>query len=253
MTYKDVSLLQKKASARKEQGLFVMEGERACFDILRADALSNFVDEIFVSNEFYADKRNVLASLTNKKMVVVPDHTFAKMSDTKTPQGILLVMRMPAYKETDIFKENGFVLALDNVSDPGNIGTIMRTALAAGIDGLVISDDSCDIFNPKVVRATMSAIMRIPFLIVDDIVSLIRNKQADGISIYVTTLDDTAVVYRNVSYEKSVMVVVGNEANGVRDDIISLADTKIYIPMAGGMESLNVAVASALIMYEGNT
>lgn len=253
MTVKDVAVLQKKSSERKSLGSFVIEGERACFDILRAKTLSNFINEIFVSESFIAEKRMQLEELTgalNLETRVVSDSNFDKMSDTKTPQGILFVMRMPVWDPDEVMKKGSFIMALDGVRDPGNMGTIIRTALAADADALLLSADCVDIYNPKVVRSTMSAVMKMPVITADDMAGFLHGKKAEGFKIYASAIDETASDYRAVSYSGSVVVIVGNEANGVSDELIALSDKKIYIPMSNGMESLNVSVAAGLLMYE---
>ena len=150
-----------------------------------------------------------------------------------------------AYEKTGKIK----LLILEDTADPGNLGTIMRTAEAAGVTGAIMGKGTVDIFNPKVVRSTMGSIFRLPFAYVDDLKSVILGLKRDGISFYATHLKGKES-YRDISYSNKAGILIGNEARGLSDEIANLADTYVIIPMQGKVESLNAAVAAALMMYE---
>ena len=140
------------------------------------------------------------------------------------------------------------LLMLDNIQDPGNMGTILRTADSLNLNQIIVSKGSADIYNPKVVRSTMGAIFRVKVIMVDDLVKEIKNLQNNGIKVYSTDLNTDESIY-TVNYEKSA-VVIGNEANGVSKEVIEASDGSIKIPMIGKTESLNAAVATSVLLYE---
>ena len=140
-------------------------------------------------------------------------------------------------------------LILENLQDPGNLGTIMRTAEGAGASGIIMSSDTVDIYNPKTIRSTMGSIYRVPFFYAEDIRETVRQIQQKGIGIYAAHLHGEKY-YDEYDYRRPAAFLIGNEGNGLTEETAKLADTCIRIPMAGQLESLNAAVASALLMYE---
>ena len=179
------------------------------------------------------------------------------MSETITPQGVLAVVGMPCYRLLDedyldkIYSKTGKIklLILEDTSDPGNLGTIMRTAEAAGVTGVIMTKGTVDIFNPKVVRSTMGSIFRLPFAYVEDLKEVIKELKKEGISFYATHLKGEKS-YKAIKYSDRSAILIGNEARGLSDEVADLADTYVLIPMQGRVESLNAAVAAALMMYE---
>ncbi len=245
---KEIKLLQKDAGSRRERGLFVIEGARSLFDVMGHSGVE--LREIYVTKAFLSENSGSMEHLSPGSFETVSEKAMDAMSDTKTPQGILAVAVQPKWHETDIFSDGGFVLALDGVRDPGNMGTIFRTALAAGINGLVLSEDCVDVFNPKVVRATMSAVARMPFIYTSDLPRLIRLRRLSGAHCMAAAIDDTAGSLFDADMSGDVIVVVGNEAAGVSRAVMNECGSRLYIPMNNNIESLNVSVAAALIMYE---
>ena len=147
------------------------------------------------------------------------------------------------------FRETPHVLVLENIQDPGNLGTIFRTAEAAGATGIVLSKDCVDLYNPKVIRSTMGAIFRIPFIYTDDLKGTIDELKREGITVYAAHLKGENS-YDMEDYKTACAFLIGNEGNGLTEETAACADRKILIPMEGGAESLNAAVASAVLMFE---
>lgn len=237
--------LGKKAKLRYSEGVFLVEGIK-----MFLEAPPEWVKEIYVSESFL--EKNPSEKLKSMKYEVVSDEVFQKISDTQTPQGILCVMKMPEYKLVDLLKSNKkhmlFIL-LEDIQDPGNLGTIFRAGEGAGIHGVIMTKNTVDIFNPKVIRSTMGSIYRIPFVITDDILQTITDLKEAGVTVYAAHLKESAD-YDLQDYTKSTAFLIGNEANGLKGETADMADCYIKIPMKGQVESLNAAVASSVLMYE---
>ena len=183
---------------------------------------------------------------------VVTEEQMKKLTDTVTPQGILCVVRQPSYTVEDIINHPGhrLLMILEDIQDPGNLGTIFRTAEGAGASGIIMTKGCADLFNPKVVRSTMGSIYRVPFFVTDDIeqtISLVKNAQ---IEVFAAHLKGEHF-YDEIEY-KDAAFLIGNEGRGLKDSTASLADTYIKIPMSGELESLNASMAAGILMYEHN-
>ena len=181
---------------------------------------------------------------------MLTDTVFAHASDTKTPQGVLCVVRQKSYKLEDLLKgEKRHLLVLDNLQDPGSMGTIVRTAEGAGVTGVIMSRDCVDIYNPKTIRSTMGSIYRMPFYYAEDILKAIRKIKDAGIKVYAAHLDGEKS-YDEEDYAFSCAFLIGNEGNGLREETSKMADHYIIIPMSGEVESLNAAIAASVLMFE---
>ena len=183
---------------------------------------------------------------------VVTEEQMKKLTDTVTPQGILCVVRQPSYTVEDIINHPGhrLLMILEDIQDPGNLGTIFRTAEGAGASGIIMTKGCADLFNPKVVRSTMGSIYRVPFFVTDDIeqtINLVKNAQ---IEVFAAHLKGEHF-YDEIEY-KDAAFLIGNEGRGLKDSTASLADTYIKIPMSGELESLNASMAAGILMYEHN-
>ena len=183
---------------------------------------------------------------------VVTEEQMKKLTDTVTPQGILCVVRQPSYTMEDIINHPGhrLLMILEDIQDPGNLGTIFRTAEGAGASGIIMTKGCADLFNPKVVRSTMGSIYRVPFFVTDDIeqtINLVKNAQ---IEVFAAHLKGEHF-YDEIEY-KDAAFLIGNEGRGLKDSTASLADTYIKIPMSGELESLNASMAAGILMYEHN-
>ena len=186
----------------------------------------------------------------DRKIEVVEDRVFQSVSDTMTPQGILSIVRQFHYREEDFWKKkNPFFLVLENLQDPGNMGTIFRTAEGAGADGIFLSRDCVDLYNPKVIRSTMGSIYRMPFLYVDSAAELAAELQRRDVRVFAAHLKGEKS-YDKESYLSGTAFLIGNEGNGLTEELAEKADSYIKIPMAGKVESLNAAMAAGILMYE---
>lgn len=240
---KEIVQLQKKSKARNQAGVFIVEGIR-----MVQETPADRVEKLYVTEGFYKKYKDALPK--GCKPELVSDVVFAYMSDTKTPQGVLAVVRQMKHKAEDILNaENPHIMVLDNLQDPGNLGTIFRTAEAAGVNGVILSKDCVDIYNPKTIRSTMGAIYRMPFVYVEDILETIGEMKQKGICVYAAHLDGKNS-YDKEDYSTGTAFLIGNEGNGLRDEVAAQADTWVQIPMAGHVESLNAAIAAAVLMFE---
>ena len=242
---KHVMNLSKKAKARKTSGLFVAEGLRM-FKEIPADR----IDSLFVSEGFLRDEAHKKL-LSGMKYEVVSEDVFKIMSDTQTPQGILALIRQYDYRAEDLLAAPGpaFLMVLENIQDPGNLGTILRAGEGAGVTGVLMSDATADIYNPKVIRSTMGSIFRVPFAYTEDLPASLKALKAGGIRLYAAHLNGRNN-YEKEDYTVDTGFLVGNEANGLTEGTAALADAYVKIPTKGKVESLNAAVAASVLMFE---
>ena len=175
---------------------------------------------------------------------------FAAVSDTMTPQGILAVVEIPHYELEELLHGNQTqLLILESIQDPGNLGTMIRTGEGAGMTGIIMNKTTADLFNPKTIRSTMGSIYRVPYLIAENLPETIRLIKKQGVSLYAAHLKGTCA-YDEKDYTKACGFLIGNEGNGLTDEIANLADAYIKIPMEGQVESLNAAISASLLLYE---
>lgn len=241
-----ISLQQKKY--RDKYKSFLLEGIR---NAEMAIAKNVEIAMCFVTAKAMNNER---AKLLLEKLTCpcyeVSEHIYQKISDTQTPQGLMLIIPQNSLGLDDIKSINGLHLVLDRLQDPGNIGTLIRTADAMGVKAIICLNGTADIYSPKVVRSAMGSLFNLPIITKLSEEDLINYCQQQNLSLYVTALDDTAKASWDIIYPKSCAIVLGNEANGVSNNLIAICNSKIYIPMQGEAESLNVANAGAMIMYE---
>ena len=306
---KEIQKLTEKSKARREAGLFVIEGPR-----MFIETPLEWIEEIYVTQRFLDNADSGLLGMAERPSIdgdstetaptspssaspassegdsttpasassdsaagsvenshsdhstsirasemitwmnheVVTEEQMKKLTDTVTPQGILCVVRQPSYTVEDIINHPGhrLLMILEDIQDPGNLGTIFRTAEGAGASGIIMTKGCADLFNPKVVRSTMGSIYRVPFFVTDDIeqtISLVKNAQ---IEVFAAHLKGEHF-YDEIEY-KDAAFLIGNEGRGLKDSTASLADTYIKIPMSGELESLNASMAAGILMYEHN-
>ncbi|MCC8162545.1 MAG: RNA methyltransferase [Lachnospiraceae bacterium] len=240
---KNLQQLMKKSSARKEQGVFLAEGVK-----MLLEAPPERIRKIYVSESLYEEKGQAFFHCAN--MEILDDRVYKAVSDTKTPQGVLCLMERFHYTLADLTqKSHPFLIVLENLQDPGNLGTIIRTAEGAGADGVILSNDSVDIYNPKTIRATMGSVYRVPFLYADDLKEVLSDLKERGVRSYAAHLGGTCG-YDEADYRRGCAFLIGNEGNGLTVDLSTCADVLVRIPMHGKLESLNASVAAAILMYE---
>lgn len=243
---KELVTLNQKSKARKEEGVFLVEGSK-----MFLEAPNGRIREIYVSESFFATDE-CKEKLEKLGYETVSSEVFKKISDTMTPQGILCVVERDEKSFEDLFqKENPTVMVLEDLQDPGNLGTILRTGEGAGIDAVILTKGSVDIYNPKVIRSTMGSIYRVPFMYTDCIEDVILKLKEKNITVYAAHLKGEKY-YDEFDYagRGGCAFLIGNEGNGLKDETAELADEYLKIPMEGSVESLNAAVASSILMYE---
>lgn len=223
---------------RDMYGEFFVEGrkfvEEAIFEKME-------ISKIIICEEIFNEK----IDLEGYDVEFVSESVFNYISDTKTPQGILAVIKISYYAE----RFGDVVFALDNLQDPGNLGTIIRTLDCAGINSLLLSKGTVDLYNPKVIRSTMGAIFRVNCFENVDLKDKLLSLKKEKYKIVITSLEATMFHYE-LDFKDKYVFVIGNESKGVSKDIQDLADLKIKIPMIGRTESLNASVAASVVAYE---
>ena len=229
------SLKEKKGRAKYHS--FLVEGTR----MVQEAVASSFTVRAFLLREDYHVE---FALPKNIPAYILPDHVFQAVSDTKTPQGIAAVLDLQTREA-----EGPRLLALDGVQDPGNVGTIIRTADASGFDGILFSPDCADLFSPKVLRSTMGSIFRLGFSFPASLPDALNRLKKKGFSVLSSQLDGNPFFERkNIS--QSFVLIIGNEGSGVSDQVKAVATHRLCLPMRGGAESLNAAVAAGIMMYD---
>ncbi|MBR2122606.1 MAG: RNA methyltransferase [Lachnospiraceae bacterium] len=242
VTYRD------KAKARRKDGLFLIEGTR-----LFLDTPEQYIREIYTASSFVPDAgiQEKIRRLTDTGVpaATVSDDVFRHVCDTVTPQGILCTASLPEAGIQDMLEEMPLILILDGIQDPGNLGTIFRSAAAAGATGIIMSRDTADITGPKAVRSTMSAIFRTPFYYTEDLTGEISLLKERGIRVFAAAADKEHI-YSRMPWNTPCAVIIGNEGNGISDKVMAAADCPVSIPMRKDVESLNAAVAASILLFE---
>lgn len=238
---KNLTKCLKNAKERRKQDIFLVEGIRMFLEIP-----GELHIETFTTEAFYENYKELFKGIAFE---LVSDHIMDIISDTKTPQGVVSLVKRRHYTVEEVCDdERPLVMALENLQDPGNLGTIIRTAEGAGVTGILMSRETVDIYNPKVVRSTMGSIFRVPFCYVEDLTKCINDIKQKGFQVYSAHLQGTS--FYDHDYRKPTIFCIGNEGNGLSDELSEASNCKIKIPMLGKVESLNAATASTVLMYE---
>lgn len=238
---KNISKCTKNAKERRKQDIFIVEGVRMFCEIPKEMHV-----ETFTTEEFFHKNMHLFEDLSYE---IVSNHVLDSIADTKTPQGVVSVVKRFHYSLEDVVSgENALIMALENLQDPGNLGTILRTAEGAGVTGIIMSKETVDVYNPKVVRSTMGSVFRIPFVYVEDLTEIVTTLQSRGYTSYSAHLQGKN--FYDFDYKKPTIFCIGNEGNGLSDALSQATNHKIKIPMCGKVESLNAATASTVLMYE---
>ena len=265
---KDNSLIKhikrlKEKKYRDEYGEFIIEGLKVINEAIQENA---DIRQIVVCDG--CDNSEMIESHLKYEMarldfIYVPQNIFKMISDVENPQGVLAVIgkiktnrddnkeagqTSKTLKTSSIDLNEDIILALDDIQDPGNLGTILRTADSVGLKQILVSKGTADAYNPKVVRSTMGAIFRVNVIECDNLKETLKELQSKDYKVMTTSLKAKKSIYE-VDYKKKI-IVIGNEANGVSKEILNIADEKVIIPMLGKTESLNASVATGVILYE---
>ena len=250
----------KEKKYREEQKLYVVEGiklvkeaiqENADIDTIiisvGADAYTRHIDAVkgralTASKSVHLDIENI----NNYNCIYVTENVFKYVSNVENPQGLMALIKIS--EEDTIDYNEDLILVLDGIQDPGNLGTIIRTADSVGLKQIIVSRDTVDSFNPKVVRSTMGAVYRVKIIRSDNLLVTLKMIKENGFKVYATDLKTDNNIY-NIELNKTA-IIIGNEANGVSKEIIETVENKVKIPMLGKTESLNASVATGVILYE---
>ena len=237
--------LQSSAKKRKENSSFVLEGLRICKDAYENDVV---FEGLVVSNSAFEKLYDDICLLAEKSenCYKIPDNLFKKISDTTTPQGIIAIAKAIVFKK-DAIDKKGRYIALENIQDPSNLGAVARTAEALGVSGIILSDNGCDPYSPKSLRASMGTLLRMPVFTLADFSKEIAGL---GLKTYACVVDSNAIKITDINFENGSVLMIGNEANGLSDKAKENADFRITIQMCGKAESLNASVAGAIAMWE---
>lgn len=232
---------------RDEKKEFMIEGIKLIQEAIEENAKIKMI--IVCDNCIKEDciEPKLLYQIAKYDCIYVSEKVFLSITDVKNPQGMLAIIEMENTEEKIKYDED-IIFVLDGIQDPGNLGTILRTIDSVGLSQIIVSKDTVDAYNPKVVRSTMGAIFRVKVIESQDIIRTLRNLKKHKYEILATSLETDKNIY-NIDYNKKV-IVIGNEANGVSKGILDLSDEKAKIPMLGKTESLNAAVATSVIAYE---
>ena len=246
-TIKHIKKLKEKKH-REEFNEFIVEGIKMIDEAINEKAQ---IKSIIICDDCKTTgciPNELMYEIAKYDCIYVSEKVFNYISDVMNPQGIMAIIKKPEIKENAIdFEEDNFLI-LDNIQDPGNMGTILRTADSLNFKQIIVSKDTTDIYNPKVVRSTMGSIFRIKVIVSDNLVKTIKELKKHKIKVYATDLRTDKSIY-DVDYNKTA-IVIGNEANGVSEEVLNESSLRIKIPMNGKTESLNAAVATSIILYE---
>jgi TrmH family RNA methyltransferase len=244
-----------KSKARREDDVFVIEGMKMLREAPVLQVREVYVTERFLDGAGEDDKE----ILWRYGAEPVSDEVMKKMAATQTPQGVLAVVRQYHYTEEEVIEGYNetdkdaapLILVLENIQDPGNLGTMLRSGEGAGVTGIILSKGSADIYNPKVIRSTMGSIFRMPFIYVEDIPGMLDKLHKSGISTYAAHLKGKKN-YDEFDYTKPTAFLIGNEGNGLTKETADAAGEYILIPMKGSVESMNAATSSAILTFEAS-
>ena len=239
--------LNQKTKARRQEGLFVAEGEK-----MFLEAPVSWIDRAYVSEE-YVPQAGAAEKLSCVSSETVGSSVFRQMSDTCTPQGVLTVLKTPVYGADDLLSHSmehaPLFLILEDIQDPGNLGSMIRSGEGAGVDGVLLTKTCADVTSPKAVRATMGSVYRIPYLWIENIEEAGRILRPLGVKLYAAYLKG-GEDYDRMDYSHGCAFLIGNEGKGLTLEAVNEADKRIRIPMCGRVESLNAAMAASILMYE---
>jgi len=232
---------------RDKNNCYIIEGIKLVEEAIQEDAQ---IEKIVICEECTKTaeiSKSLMYEIAKFDCIYVTEKIYKTLTQVINPQGIMAIIKKN--KERPIIKyDEDVIIALDDIQDPGNLGTILRTVDSIGLKQLIVSKGTADVYNPKVVRSSMGAIFRVEVIEVENLKETIETMKRNNFELVVTSLQTESSIY-DIDYNKKI-IVIGNEANGVSQEIQDMADRKIKIPMLGKTESLNASVATAIILYE---
>lgn len=232
---------------RDESNEFIIEGTNLIEEAVKEKAKIKKVIICEDTTKTYEMSTNIRLEIAKYECIYVSEKIFNLITQVTNPQGIMAIVEKTA-KEDEIDYTQDLIVMLDDIQDPGNLGTILRTIDSIGLKQIIVSKETADAFNPKVVRSTMGAIFRIKIIESENLIDTIKNIKKHHFKLIVTSLQTDNTIY-DINYNKKI-IVIGNEGNGVSKEIQDMADEKIKIPMLGKTESLNASVATGIVLYE---
>ncbi len=245
---KEYRRLTEDARFRRENGRFAIEGARLCADAVRSGVA---VEAVFLTDraaELYAEQTADLIAAA-KAVYTVPESLARYVADTTSPQGVFCIAVRPAAAPLALSLQGRYA-ALETVQDPGNLGTMIRTAEAFGLDGLLLSDGCCDPYSPKVLRAAMGGVFRLPLYAAGDLCETLPRLSEQGFSTAACVVDADATPVQAARLGQGFVAVIGNEGNGLRSETVAACTHRVTIPMDGRAESLNASMAAGIVFWE---
>lgn len=239
---------------RKQEKRLVVEGLRFLEEVLKNRLQPDF---ILCTDKVVQQERGkmLLDQATSLKIPIfrISEAELQELADTKTPQGILAVVPQPEWRKEELLeRDEGLFLALDRIQDPGNLGTLIRTGDAVGVTAVYLSRGTVDVFNPKVLRATMGSVFRVPVIADVDLCGLLGKMKNLGFFVVAGDPRGKKIYYEANLRKPLLVVIIGNEAHGIDPQLLALADEVVQIPLRQGVESLNAAVATGILLYEAH-
>lgn len=242
--------LCRETKRRRQSGCFALEGARLCGDALTSGLPVRAVLYTAAALESYGAAVQPLLAVAEQAVEIAPELA-QYMADTATPQGVFCIAKiLDNPLGLDTIDTMGRYGLLEDIQDPGNLGTMIRTAEALGLDGLVLSAGCCDVYNPKVLRSSMGGVFRLPMLTGVSMPETIDTLQERGMRAYACVVDADVCPVQTVAFGPGSLCVIGNEGNGLRPETVAACAQRITIPMTGRAESLNASLAAGIVMWE---
>ncbi len=236
-----------RAKERQKQNLLLLEGTNLIETACQVDYK---LDIIFYTDRWSENHPSLCSKIANKgfKLQLVSPEVLSAIATTVNPDGVVAIAPRRTQQEP-VISQTKLGIALERLQDPGNLGTIIRSAVATGVDSLWLGSDSVDIHNPKVLRASVGEWFRIPIATQQNLAEIVAQHQQNGVQV-IATASKTEKNYWDVDFTRPSLILLGNEGAGLSDELIALADEQVKIPLMNEVESLNVAVATSLLLYE---
>lgn len=246
---KDFVKLAKSKSYRDQTKCFAVEGVKLILEAFQSHVP---LEMVFITNSCFEKNKELLQKLFQTDCgVIITDEISDKMTQQSSPQGIYAICKkLDNPLCTDTIYHSGKFLMLCDLQDSGNVGTIIRTAEAVGINGVIITKNSCDIYSLKTLRGSMGAIFRMPILTVESEIAFLTNMAKNNVKTYASVLDEGAEVLSDITFANPAILLIGNEGNGLSNEVKKLCNSLITIKMLGNAESLNASMAACILMWE---